>query len=92
MKRIAPLPSFERLVKKLPAEEKKQLARGLETLNTYLLTGIAPYGFRYKKIGDNIYEFRIDIKLRVIVKEKDNIIYLALVGGHDDIRKYLRNL
>lgn len=92
MKKIEPLPSFERLVKKLTPQEKTQLAKSLEALNTYLLTGIAPFGFRYKKIGDNKYEFRVDIKLRVVVEEVGDIIYLVLVGNHEDIRRYLRNL
>lgn len=92
MRRIVPLSSFERLVKRLTSLEKRQLAKGLEALNTYILTGIAPFGFRYKKIGDNKYEFRIDIRLRVVVEEAGDIIYLVLVGNHDDIRRYLRNL
>lgn len=91
MKKIKPLPSFERLVKKLTLQEKKQLAQSLEALNTFLLTGIAPFGFRYKKIGDNKYEFRVDVKLRVVVKEVDDIIYLVLVGNHDDVARYLRD-
>lgn len=92
MRKIAPLPSFERLVKKLTSLEKRQLAKSLEALNTYLLTGISPIGFRYKKIGDNKYEFRVDIRLRVVVEESGDIIYLVLVGNHDDIRRHLRNL
>lgn len=78
MRKIKPLPLFERLVKKLSSEEKAQLAKSLEVLNTYLLTGISPFGFRYKKIGDNKYEFRVDIKLRVVVEEAGDITYLVL--------------
>lgn len=92
MKKISPLPSFERSVKKLTREEKRQLAKGLEVFNYFLLTGNAPFGFRYKKIGYNKYEFRINIRLRVIVKEEGDVIYLVLVGSHEDIRRYLRNL
>jgi len=55
------------------------------------MTGQAPYGFRLKKINHNKYEFRIDIRLRVVLKEEENTFYLVLVGDHDEVRRYLRN-
>lgn len=91
MKRIFILPSFENSVKNLTPQEKRQLAKGLEAFNLFLLTGNAPFGFRYKKIGHNKYEFRINIRLRAIVKESDDVLYLVLVGSHEDVTRYLRN-
>ena len=66
MKKFSILPSFERSVKKLTSQEKEQLAKSLETLNNFLITGQAPYGFRFKKINHNKYEFRVDIRPRVV--------------------------
>ncbi len=91
MKQILILPSFERSVKKLTKEDKIQLAKGLDLFNSFLMSGNAPYGFRLKKIGQDKYEFRINIKLRVIVKAEENNYYLVLVGNHDDIRRYLKD-
>lgn len=91
MKKIFSLPSFERSVKKLSRQDKEQLAESLEVFNTYLLTGQAPFGFRFKKINHDKYEFRITIKLRVIIKMDDNDIYLVLAGNHDEITRYLKN-
>ena len=91
MKNILILPSFERSVKKLSRQDKEQLVESLEIFNTYLLSGEAPFGFRFKKINHDKYEFRINIKLRVIIKITDNDAYLVLVGNHDEVKKYLRN-
>lgn len=91
MKKVLILPSFERSVKKLPQQDKKQLAESLEMLNRFLLTGEAPFGFRFKKINSDKYEFRVGIRLRVIVKEDGDIFYLVLVGSHDEVRRYLKN-
>lgn len=91
MKRILVLPSFERSIKRLTSQERLRLSKSLEAFNTFLITGQIPYGFRFKKINGDKYEFRVDLKLRVIVKEEKDIFYLVLVGDHDEIRRYLRN-
>ncbi len=91
MKKIVILPSFERSVKKLTSEEKKCLTESLEQFNSFLIYGRAPFGFRFKKINHDKYEFRVDIRLRVIIKEEDDAYYLVLVGSHDQVRKYLRH-
>ncbi len=90
MKSIIPLPSFERSLKKLTPHEKSLLAKSLETFDEFVLSAKAPFGFRFKKINHDKYEFRIDIRLRVVVKEIQDTFYLVLVGDHDTVRKYLK--
>jgi mRNA-degrading endonuclease RelE of RelBE toxin-antitoxin system len=91
MKKVLILPSFERSINKLSPLQKKLLAQSLEDFNTFLYSGQAPFGFRFKKINHNKYEFRVDIRLRVIVKTEGDTYYLVLAGSHDEIRRYLRN-
>lgn len=91
MKKILILPSFERSVKRLNPQDKSQLAESLEAFNSFLISGKAPYGFRFKKINHDKYEFRINIRLRVVVKAEGDNYYLVLAGNHDEVRRYLRN-
>lgn len=91
MKRILILPSFERSVDKLTSREKKQLAKSLDSFNNFIITGRASFSLRFKKIDYDKYEFRVNIKLRLIVKEEDDIFYLVLVGSHDEVKRYLRS-
>ena len=91
MKRILILPSFERSVKKLTRQDKDDLAESLEGFNLFLLSGKAPAGFGFKKINHDKYEFRVDIRLRVIVKVKGQDYYLVLAGNHDEVKRYLRH-
>jgi len=91
MKRILILPSFERSVKKLTPLDKKKLAQSLEEFNSFLVSGDTPSGFGFKKINHDKYEFRIDIRLRIVVKVEDEDYYLVLAGNHDQVRKYLRH-
>ena len=90
MKSIIPLSSFERSLKKLTSQEKNLLAKSLEIFNEFVLSSKAPFGFRFKKINHDKYEFRVDIRLRVVVKRTDEAFYLILVGDHDTIRRYLK--
>ncbi|MDD4980793.1 MAG: hypothetical protein PHC54_05980 [Candidatus Omnitrophica bacterium] len=89
MKRILILPSFERSVKKLTRQDKDNLAESLEVFNSFLLTGELPAGFGFKKINHDKYEFRVDIRLRVVVKVDGEDYYLVLAGNHDDVKRYL---
>lgn len=91
MQKVRILSSFKRSVEKLTSQERKRLARSLEIFNTFLTTTQSPSGFRFKKINHEKYEFRVDLRLRVIVKKEGDTFYLVLVGSHDEIRRYLRN-
>ena len=90
MKRILILSSFRRSVKKLTRQDKENLVESLEIFNLFLLTGELPAGSGFKKINHDKYEFRIDIRLRVVVKVEGENYYLVLTGNHDDVKKYLR--
>jgi len=51
---------------------------------------------RIKKIYDNgsekIYEARVSIDLRIVwIKTKEEILF-ALLGNHEDIKRFIKNL
>lgn len=91
MKKVLVLSSFERAIKRLSSQEKERLKKALEQFNDFLLTGRFPYGLRFKKINKDKYEFRVDLRLRVVVKEEKDVFYLVLVGDHNEIRRYLHS-
>ena len=90
MKRVLILSSFERSVKKLTRQDKNKLAERLEAFNLFLVSGELPAGFGFKKINHDKYEFRVDIKLRVVVRVEGDDYYLVLAGNHDEVKRYLR--
>lgn len=89
MKKVAILPSFERDVKKFTSVEKEKLKKALSAFNRFLTVGEVTYGFRFKKINHDKYEFRIDLSLRVVVKREGEIYYLVRAGDHETVRRYL---
>ncbi|OIO33830.1 MAG: hypothetical protein AUJ70_02460 [Candidatus Omnitrophica bacterium CG1_02_40_15] len=91
MKKIVILPSFERSIRRFTSTEKDRLIITLEKFNDFLVTGRISSGLGFKKIRHDIYEFRIDIRLRVIVKDEDDALYMVLAGTHEDIKRYLKD-
>jgi len=91
MKKIVILPSFERSIRRFTPSEKDHLAVALEKFNDFLVTGRISSGLGFKKIGTDIFEFRINIRLRVIVKDEDDALYMVLAGSHEDIKRYLKD-
>lgn len=92
MRRILTLPSFVHSAKKLTPTDKAQLAESLEQFNNFVLTGRAPAGLGFKKIEPDIYEFRVGLRLRVVVLAEGDAYYLALIGSHDQVSRYLRRI
>ena len=90
MKQIFILPSFERSAKKLSKPQRIALSESLNAFNHFVVTGHAGHGLAIKKINHDKFEFRVDIRLRVIFKETKDGYYLVLVGNHDTVRRYLR--
>ena len=89
MKVIALL-SFEKSVAALTSEEKRRVAHGLEAFNSFLVDRHASHGFGLKKIGPHHYEFRVGLRIRVLLKFQEDIYWLVLAGNHDEIKKYLK--
>ena len=82
---------FDRQVSKLDVDKLKMLGETLKTFRHFLLTGEKTYGLRFKKIGKDKYEFRINDNIRVACKLLKDTYYLAAVGDHNTIRQYLRS-
>jgi len=91
MKPVIFLPSFDRSFRKLPAalQEKTTVASG--KFFDFLASGQLSPGLGYKKLGGNKYEFRVDIRLRVVIRDDEDAVCFLIVGDHEDVRRLLRS-
>lgn len=92
MRRIAALPTFQRSLKRLSQLEKAQLEESLDQFKAFVYRGVAPTGLGFKKLDQDIYEFRVGLRLRVLVLAEEDIYYLVLIGSHDEVNRYLRRI
>lgn len=90
MRQVIALSSFIRSARKLSLLEKNQLAESLEQFNNFVLTGKLPLGFGFKKIGEDKYEFRAGLRLRIVTRAESDTYYLVFIGSHDEVKRYLR--
>ena len=82
---------FQRAFDTLPAPEQDLAKKALRLLQQYLETGHAPVGLGLKKLGPGVYEFRVGLALRGVYVEEGSVLALALLGSHDEVRRFLRH-
>ena len=82
---------FQRAYDKLSAPEQDLAKKALRLLQQYLETGHAPVGLGLKKLGPGVYEFRVGLALRGVYVEDGLVLALALLGSHDEVRRFLKS-
>lgn len=84
--------SFVRALKKLDPENR---SRAKEVIKLFLLAVGAnqiPAGMGLKRLQDDHWEIRIDIHLRVCFRMRKDLIEFGIVGSHETIKNFLKNL
>ncbi len=83
---------FQRSYDRLSADEQLRVKKSLRQFQEYLNTGNAPIGLGIRKLAPGIYEFRVGIALRCLSVEEGETLFLALLGSHDEIMRFLHQL
>lgn len=82
---------FEQAYRKLPFQEQRLVDAALRNFRTYLETGQASASLGLKQLHRRTYELRVGLSLRIIYVVEAGAVYLALLGRHDDVRRFLRH-
>ena len=82
---------FQRAYDRLSPPEQDLVKKALRLLQHYLETGHAPGGLGLKKLGPGVYEFRAGLALRGVYVEEGSVLALALLGSHDEVRRFLKH-
>lgn len=81
---------FEHAYRRLSESDQRLVDEALRHFGDYLRTGQAPVGLGIKHLGSRTCEFRASLGLRVVYVTAGETIYLALLGSHDEVRRYLK--
>lgn len=81
---------FRRAYHRLQESEQHLVDHALTGLAAYLETGCAPVGLGLKKLGSGVFEARAGLGLRIVYVEEGDRLILALLGHHDEVRRFLR--
>ena len=60
-------------------------------IKDYLVNAKAPFGLRIKQLRKNIYEGRINDRLRIIWVREEEAVTFSLLGNHEEVRRFLKN-
>ena len=76
------------------AQEKQLIIDADKQIRHYYTTQIASYGLRVKKLYDNgkdkVFEARISDKIRIVWVESKELIAFAIIGSHNEVRRYIK--
>lgn len=80
------LKAFDRLG---PHEQALAIETDL-AIKDYIITSKAPFGLRVKSLRPGIFEARLNDRLRVIWIKEDTEVIFALLGNHEEVRRFLK--
>ncbi|MFA4843079.1 MAG: hypothetical protein WC658_04525 [Candidatus Omnitrophota bacterium] len=85
-------PSFERLYKKLPSNEKSQIDEKIKELFNYYNRNMVFAGLRVRKMSGKDGYFEIDTasNRRILIRKQEDLIEFIAYGNHDEIKKFLK--
>ena len=81
---------FRRTYSRLQTSDQQLVDHTLLQLAQYLETRHAAVGLGVKKLGPGLFEVRVGLALRIVYVEEGAQIVRALLGSHDEVRRFLR--
>ena len=82
--------SFQRAYDRLSLSDRNRAKKALRLLQEYLKSGEAPVGLGLKKLSPGVYEFRAGLAIRGVYVEEGPLLALALLGSHEDVRRFMK--
>ena len=87
------LNSFVRTFESLTGQDRAKTTGTISDLLNFLEKKIRPSrGLGLKKLRKNLWEIRTDVKTRILFTLGSDLITFVLIGSHDAIKKYLKEL
>ena len=83
--------SFLRLYKKLPSGVRDKVNEAINDLISGIERGQVSSGLGLKRLTGDIWEARVDIDLRISFEMTGDLVKFLMVGGHDEIKRFLKN-
>ena len=91
--RITFLEPFRRRCRGLEAEQQAAVLQALLELDAALAQPHEHRGLGLRKLHPaGLWEIRVGLDLRVVFRLKGDEIICSLLGAHDDVRRFLKNL
>jgi hypothetical protein len=86
-------PSFERIYKKLPHDEKVRIDEKIQELFAYYNKDVLFAGLKVRKISGrgNFFEIDVAANRRILIRKHKDLIEFIAYGNHDEVRRFLKS-
>ena len=84
--------TFDTSVACLPETKKKQIKKAIRLAVAFFETGDLPHGLGFKSLGHQIWEICAGLSERILFCKTAEAVEVLVVGSHNDVRRYLKNL
>lgn len=85
-------PQFRRGARQLSEDQRRQAAEATGLLREKFGHPHRHSGLGIRRLGANHFEFRVGRDLRIVFELHGNRAEFAMIGNHDDVRRFLKNL
>ena len=84
-------PTFLKTFDKLSRKDQELALKTDQLVKEYLNSNKAPFGLRIRQLHKGIYEARLSDRLRIVWSKENDEITFALLGNHEEVRRFLKN-
>jgi len=86
-------PSFDRSVKTFHGREKEEIKHvALQSVDILSQDRLSHKGIGLKRLKGDFWEIRKGLKARILFRWRGDLVEFVLAGGHNDIKRYLKNI
>ena len=82
-------PQYKRRARQLSEDQRRHLAVAADTLGEAFGRPHRHSGLGIRRLGGNLYEFRVGRDMRVVFELEGSAATLKMVGSHDVVRRFL---
>jgi mRNA-degrading endonuclease RelE of RelBE toxin-antitoxin system len=82
---------FEKILRRLRPPERMEVQRHVDALVRAFEADTFPIGLGLRKLGGSLWEFRINLSLRILFQwEKQSVTFL-FIGNHNEVQQFVRH-
>ena len=75
-----------------PTQQQKIILEADHQIKLYFENQFAAYGLRIKKLGSRTFEARVTDKIRIVWVKESDLVFFALLGTHEEVRRFIKNM
>ena len=82
---------FEKILRQLRPPERMEVQRHVDALVRAFEADTFPIGLGLKKLGSSLWEFRVDLSLRIVFQWEKQSIPFPFIGNHNEVQQFMKH-